>query len=317
MFFGKTSAGPREILPRSRGKHLGVPTVMKPVREQLAAQSPTELISCSRIRGRDFGCLWHFHPEFELTLCLSGGTHRWVGDRISPLAEGDLVFLGPNLPHDYRNDPAPGRPVRPVDAVNVQFPPAFLGGNWLDPAEMNDISRLFQRASDGLSITGAARDRAADHMIRMLDVHGVRRLILLLEMLADLASASDLTRIASPGFAPEIRSVDSERMGFISAFIQEKIDQPLYLSDVAGHAGMSPITFSRYFRSRTGKTFPNYLNELRIARVCRLLVETDGTVSEIAWSCGFDSLANFQKQFRKIHACTPKDYRQRATRSGR
>ncbi len=292
---------------------------MKPVREQLASHSPTELVSCSRIRGQDFGCLWHFHPEYELTLCLSGGTHRWVGDRISPLAGGDLVFLGSNLPHDYRNDPSPGQPAKPVDAVNAQFPPSFLGEDWLKPAEMNGISRILQEAAHGLSIHGATRERIAGHMIRMLGLHGMRRLILLLEILDDLASApaDDLARISSPGFTPEIHGADDERMGQISAFIQEKIDQPLYLSDVARHAGMSSITFSRYFRSRTGKTFPNYLNELRIARVCRLLVETDGTVSEIAWNCGFDSLANFQKQFRKIHGCTPKDYRRKAIRSDR
>jgi AraC-like DNA-binding protein len=285
---------------------------MKPVREQLSALSPTELISCSRIRGNDFGCLWHFHPEFELTLCLAGGSHRWVGDRISPLASGDLVFLGSNLPHDYRNDPAPGRPTRPVDAVNVQFRPDFLGPSWLDPAEMHEISRLFQRSADGLAVTGSLRERTAERMIRMLEIHGVRRLILLLELLADLAGSNELERIASPGFAPEIQGADSERMGVISAFIQEKIDQPIYLADVAAHAGMSEITFSRYFRSRTGKTFPNYLNELRIARVCRLLVETDRTVSEIAWDCGFESLANFQKQFRKLHGRTPSEYRQQA-----
>ena len=74
---------------------------------------------------------------------------------------------------------------------------------------------------------------------------------------------------------------------------------------------MSEITFSRYFRSRTGKTFPTYLNEIRISRVCRLLAETDKPVGEIAWDCGFDSIANFQRQFKRIQGCTPKAYRSR------
>ena len=51
---------------------------------------------------------------------------------------------------------------------------------------------------------------------------------------------------------------------------------------------------------------------MRVARVCRLLAETDGTVTEIALACGFDSMANFEKQFRALKGCSPKSYRLRA-----
>lgn len=288
---------------------------MKPIREQPTPLFATEVVACERIRGDDFGCLWHFHPELELTLVLSGGTHRWVGDKISPLENGDLTFLGSNLPHDFRNDAAPGRPLKKVHAINIQFHPGFLGKSWLEHAEMTSIQKLFQDASNGFQVTGKLRDRVERLMMKMVDAHGVRRLILLLEIFDELGeSQKDLTRIASPGFTPEIQISDSERMGTVSAFIQQHIEKPLYLSDVAKHVGMSEVTFSRYFRSRTGKTFPNYLNELRVARVCRLLAETDDTISGIAWSCGFDSMANFQKQFTRLQNCTPKEYRRRALR---
>ena len=285
--------------------------ILKPIREQLPPASATEVVACERVRGRDFGCQWHFHPEMEITLVLSGGSNRWVGDKISPLEPGDLTFLGSNLPHDFRNDAVPGKRPKPVNAITVQFHPAFLGGSWLEHAEMTSIQRLFQRASNGLQVTGQTRDRVEAMIVKLLGTRGVRRLILLLEIFGEMSESRELLRISSPGFAPEVHVSDSQQMALVSAFIQENIEKPIYLAEVARHLGMTDVTFSRYFRSRTGKTFPNYLNELRVARVCRLLAETDHTVSEIAWSCGFDSMANFQKQFGRIQGCTPKEYRRR------
>jgi len=281
---------------------------MKPIYEQLVPM----MIACGRVRGKSFGCQWHFHPELELTLVLSGGTQRWIGDKMSPLKEGDLTFLGSNLPHDFRNDPTPGTPIREINAVNVHFHPDFLGKNWLQWPEFNNIQRLLQQASHGLEITGKSRDIVAQNMQKMLRVHGTKRLILLLEILQELSTSRSLVRIASPGFFPELQVSDQERMGMITSYIHEKIEYPLYMKDVARHVGMSEGTFSRFFRSLTRKTFPAYVNELRVARVCRLLTETDATVTEIAMSCGFDSMANFQTQFRRMHGCSPKSYRQQA-----
>lgn len=284
---------------------------MKPFHEQLTHETSTEVVACQRIRGKDFGCLWHFHPELEITLVCSGGSHRWIGDKISPLLKGDLTFLGSNLPHDYRNDPVPGQPLQDVDAVNIQFHPAFLGERWLGHAEMASLQRLIQRASSGLQIIGKTRDVVEALMLETHESHGLRRLILLLEIFSLLEKSPDLVQISSPGFTPEIPLSDSERMGKVSAYIQDNIEKPLYLATVAEYIGMTEVTFSRYFRARTGKTFPTYLNEIRIARVCRLLAETDGTVSEIAWGCGFDSIANFQRQFKRNQSCTPTTYRKR------
>jgi AraC-like DNA-binding protein len=286
----------------------------KPIQETLAPHSAPDVVACARIEGDNFGCQWHFHPELELTLVQSGGTHRWIGDKITPLKNGDLTFLGSNLPHDYRNEVIPGKPFRKVKALNVQFHPQFLGRNWLARAEMIPIKRLFERAESGIQVMGSTRERVASAMAKMIQAHGLKRLILLMQILDDLACSDDLVSISSPGFTPEIHISESERMGLVSAYIQENISKPIYLADVAKHIGVSEVTFSHYFRSRTGKTFPSYLNELRIARVCRMLAETDETVSQIAWACGFDSMANFLKHFKRIHGCTPREYRQRVFR---
>ena len=289
------------------------PTV-KAIIEHLPALAAKELIACEVVRGRDYGCQWHFHPELELLLTLSGGTHRWIGDNISPLRPGDLVMIGANLPHDFRNDRAPGARLKPVHAIVLQFRSDFLGPTWLERNDMNRVQRLFQLAGHGLEISGPTRKRVAQLLRRAPSTRGIHRLILTLQILALLGSSRDLRRIGSPGFAPELQISDRDRMAMISAFVEERIAEPLYLKQVARHAGMSEVSLSRYFRSRTGKTFPAYLNELRVARVCRLLAETDSTVTEIALSCGFDSMANFDHQFRRLHGCSPTAYRQQALR---
>lgn len=287
---------------------------MKAIIEHLPALAAKDLVACEVVRGRNYGCQWHFHPELELLLTVAGGTHRRIGDNISTLKRGDLVLIGSNLPHDFCNSRGPGIPFRPVHAIVLQFRPDFLGPGWLERNDMGRVQRLFQLAGQGLEITGETRRMVTRLMKRLPRVRGIHQLILTLQILEILASSRELKRISSPGFAPEVQLSDRARMGMISAFIEERITEPLYLKQVARHAGMSEVSLSRYFRSRTGKTFPAYLNELRVARVCRLLAETDATVTEIALSCGFDSMANFDQQFSRLHRCSPSTYRQQALR---
>lgn len=287
---------------------------MKPVIERLTPSAEAEIVAVERVRGSDFGCQWHFHPELELTYVAKGGTHRWIGDKITPLREHDLVLIGSNLPHDYRNDLTDDAALTDVDALVVQFHPGFLGQAWLERSGMELINRLLKQAAHGLQITGKTRDDVVSCMKSLENSHGVRRLITLLEILDILSTSSDLETIASPGFEPAIQQADSERMSKIVSYIQKHMADTLYLGDVAKHAGMTEVSFSRYFRSRTGKTFPAYLNELRIARICRQLAESDATISEIALGCGYESFANFERQFHRLHGCSPKEYRARALR---
>jgi AraC-like DNA-binding protein/mannose-6-phosphate isomerase-like protein (cupin superfamily) len=287
---------------------------VKAIIEHLPALAAKDAVACEVVRGSNFGCRWHFHPELELLLTLRGGTHRWIGDNISPLEPGDLVLIGSNLPHDFRNDRSAGIPFRPVHAIVLQFRPDLLGAGWLERNDMTRVQRLFQLAAHGLEITGQTRKRVAQLLKRAPQARGLQRLILTLQILALLSSSRELRRIGSPGFSPELQVADHDRMAAISAFVAERLAEPIYLKQVARHAGMSEASLSRYFRSRTGKTFPAYLNELRVARVCRLLAETDATVTEIALACGFDSMANFDHQFSRLHGCSPKVYRQKALR---
>lgn len=282
---------------------------MKLTLEKRSPLAATEVVACETVRGADFGCVWHHHPEFEITLVKRGGTERWVGDKLTPLKQGDLILLGSDLPHDFRNDHAPGRRLRKVEAIVVQFMPHLLGADWLQHPSMRPVRELFQRAQLGLDVRGAARRRATRQVMQISKAKGLRRVVLLLELLDDLARSKDLREIASPGFHAAIGAASSDRLGTVLAYIEEHLTEPIYVPVLAAMAGLSESAFSRLFKSCTNRTVPQYVNELRIARACRLLAETDQTVSQIADACGYPTPAHFQRQFHRHQNRSPLVYR--------
>lgn len=282
---------------------------MKPIVEKQSPHAATELVACEVLCGADFGCVWHHHPECEITLVRRGGTERFVGDKLTPLTPGDLVFLGPDLPHDFRNHATPGKRRVRVDAIVVQFMPHLLGEGWLHRASMGKVRRLFVRSALGLEVRGRTRQRTAKRLSQIVKARGLRRVGLLLELLEDLARSKELKEIASPGFYAPVGSATSDRIGVVCAHIEQHLAAPLYAAKLAGLASLSESAFSRLFKRCTLRTLPQYVNELRIAHACRLLAETDHTVSEIANACGYPTPAHFQRQFQKLERRAPLAYR--------
>lgn len=283
---------------------------MKLIAEKPSLLSATDLVECNLVRGSDFGDVWHYHPACEITLVRRGGTERWVGDSLEPLAPGDLVFLGPEIPHDYRNTPIPGRRPKPVEAVVTHFMPHVLGESWHALATLEPVRRLLERGRRGLRVSGRTRDLAEALLLEMVRAHGLRRLILLLELLDLLASSKHLSEISSEGYHAGPRASASDRIGVVCAHIEEHLTSPIRVPNLARMIGLSESAFSRLFKKSTNSTVPQYINRLRIAHACRLLAETDMTVAEIIRACGYLSAAHFQRQFRKYHRRSPQAYRQ-------
>ena len=282
---------------------------MKLIAEKPSLLSASDLVECTLVRGLEFGDVWHYHPACEITLVRRGGTERWVGDRLDPLAPGAIAFLGPDLPHDYRNTPLPNRRPKPVEAVVVHFPPNLLGEEWHTWTTLEPLRRLFERARRGLRVGGRTRDRAEKILVRMVREQGLRRLILLLELLELLANSKHLTEISSEGFSMEAQAYASDRIGTACTVIEQHLTSPIRVPDLARMIGLSESAFSRLFKKCTNSTVPQYINRFRIAHACRLLAETDMTVAEIIRTCGYLSPAHFQRQFRKIHRRSPQEYR--------
>jgi len=280
---------------------------MKPVFEKVPKRD-WESFHCEIVRGADYGTRWHFHPEFQLTLAIQSSGHRVVGDCIAPLTDGDVVLLGSNLPHVWHQDESGGRQVH---AIIVRFDAGTFGEAFLKLPELEPVRRLLHRASRGLEVRGKTRGRVMEHLKRIADTEGLSRIIQLLEILNELATSSEVKVLASASYTPKLESADQDRMQRVCDFIHAHLMDEIDRSQLAKLAHLSEGAFSRFFSSRTGKTVPEYVNEVRIGRACRMLGEDAGNITDIAMDCGYRNLANFNRRFRQVTGMTPSVYRSR------
>ena len=285
---------------------------MKPVFERLT-NGPAEGFAFKAIRGSGFHCPWHVHPEHELILVLKGSGSRIVGDNMASLGPGDLVFVGAGLPHIWQEDRVNG--ARGVHALLIQFEARFLGDALLSLPALEPVLRLLRNAERGLHIAGATCKKVSALMRQMARTKGLKRIVLFLQILELLADSKDCHPIASAGFPSTHEYYDQERMDRVFQFLRERFDRELRLSDAARLVHLSEGAFSRFFRAHTGKTFPAFVNELRIGRACRLLTESKKNITELAFECGFSNLSNFNRQFLKLKGLSPHEFR-RQTKEG-
>jgi len=256
-----------------------------------------------------FGSPWHFHPEFELTLVLKSAGLRFVGDSIERFAEGDLVLIGPNLPHYWRNDPIRDQKQSEAEAIILRFSESCLGTEFFNLPEMQEVQSLLQKAKRGIKIGGTTRKQAVTRLKRILRQTGFARIIEFLSLLDELAAATEIQRLTSPAFALSPDPAESERMNKVYAYLMEHYTQPIRLEDVAAVANMNATAFCRYLLKRTGKTLIGLVNEIRVGYACKLLLAGQPDITEICYSCGFQNLSNFNRCFKKITGVTPSDYR--------
>lgn len=278
-------------------------------------QRQWESFHCEVVRGKSYGAQWHFHPEHQLTLVLRSRGHRVVGDNISPLAPGDLVLVGGNVPHVWHQDEGGKAAKDGVHAIVVRFREGFLGDDFLHTPEMEPVRALLQRASRGLQVQGKTRQTIAARMEKLAGTQGLGRVIELLAILDDLSRSKELRPVSSAGFRPELSADDQGRMSRVFQHIHQHLTEDISRDSVAARASLSPGAFSRFFKTRTGKTLPQYVNELRVGRACSRLAETDDKVADIALDCGFQNLANFNRQFQHLKGASPREYRLQFRRS--
>ncbi len=256
--------------------------------------------------SRSFPFKWHFHPEYELTLILESSGTRFVGDSNESYQAGDLVLLGPNLPHTWLSEPGEaGDSLH--KAIVIHFAADFLGEAFTASPEMGEISELLSRAAGGLHFDSHLRDEAAATLVGMKKQQGFDRLLSLLGILQGLTPGG--RSLSSPAFVPSNRERDLRRIDRVCAFINERCHGRVSQPEVADIAGMTPQAFSRFFRKTVGKTFVDYLADLRVSHACRLLIETDHSVVEVSLRSGFNNLSNFNRRFRKLRGQSPRCFR--------
>jgi AraC-like DNA-binding protein len=257
-----------------------------------------------------FDMPWHYHPEYELTLITQGEGKRFVGDCIEDFNPGDLVFIGPDLPHYWKNSEAyysKGSGLK-ASAIVVHLGEEFPESQFFLLKELKKIKNLFLDAALGVRFNQETSERVRPKMEKLLTAKGYQKLDLLLDIL-DILSRSRSGLLCSAGFTRALKTSDSERINKAYGYIMENFSEEISLNDVAALAGMSNGAFSRYFRQKTKKNFITFVNELRIGYACKLLLNNEMTVAEICYETGYSNLSNFNRQFKSIVHLTPSQYK--------
>jgi AraC-like DNA-binding protein len=245
-----------------------------------------------------FPFTWHYHHEYELTLITKGRGTRFVGDNLDSYQPGDLVLIGPDLPHTFAS--ADGHDEN--EAVVAQFLPSITAGL----PELAPITALLARAGRGLRFP---HDSQLAQLSRLPRLPPAERTVELLAILLRLAEIPDATPLAGTQDLPVLDRSASVRMDSICRLLQAEHTRPLRLAEIAAEAHLSPSATSRFFRRTSGVTLSAYLTTLRVQTACSLLLETDRHIAQIAADCGLANLAHFNRTFLRLKGMTPRQFR--------
>jgi AraC-like DNA-binding protein len=251
---------------------------------------------------------WHFHPEYEIQLIVATTGKMFVGDHIGPFAPGNLVLMGPNLPHNWVSDVPKGETVEQRNLV-VQFGEDFVARCKQAFPEWRHVEAILDASRRGISFGAQTSERIRPLFFELLDARGLRRIALLMSMLEILASADDTVFLASSAYEPDPTAFAATRISHALSFISKNISADLREADLAQLAGQSISAFSRYFRRHTGLPFVKYVNRMRINLACQLLMEGELSVTDICYKTGFNSLSNFNRRFLATKGMAPSEFR--------
>jgi AraC-like DNA-binding protein len=252
---------------------------------------------------------WHHHPEFELTLTCNSRGHRYIGDNVEPYDDGDLVLVGPGIPHSWHS--RAGMDVaRPHVALVIWFTREWATGLTTLFPETARIGAMLGRVAQGLAFGRTARDTVAPLIEAMRTATSARRLVLLLDVLTTLCQDPDAVPLGNVPSAPAELTADP-RMARVLAHLHNHFAEPVSIGAMAELACVSTSAFHRMFRRHTRLTMVSYINRLRIGRACSMLIETAMPIATIASDVGFTNLSLFNRQFARARGDTPSNFRKR------
>ncbi|HEX9512020.1 MAG TPA: AraC family transcriptional regulator [Puia sp.] len=253
-----------------------------------------------------FTAPYHFHPEYELTLITEGRGKRYTGHHMADFSAGDLVLIGPHLPHCWKLEESG----HPAGAIVIQFAPDFLGSEFFSKAGFSLIRKLLQNSACGIQFPQEGRGTPEERIKSLAtEKNDFRKLIGLLEILQELALASNAILLDTGRITGELSPIDQERIHPIFAYLVENFRGEVSLDNASAAIGMTPNAFCRYFKKITRKTFMETVIEYRLNYATQQLLQTNKPISAICFDSGFGDISHFYKMFRSRMQLSPSNYR--------
>ena len=253
-------------------------------------------------------CRWHLHEEYELHLILNTSGKVFVGDYVGRFTPGSLFLTGPTLPHNWVTEKSQTETVLLRDML-IQFNHETIVQAWKAFPELKELKYLLESSRSGIEFKGYDPELAESYLASIRDSSGMVRLMHFLNFMQELNKWPQKASLSLTQLKPALSLNDQNLVHEIVQYVTENYQNQIALPDVAAIANMSESAFSRYFMKTTGNRFSNFVARIRIGRACTLLCETDGNISTIAFSSGFNNIANFNRQFIKLKGMTPRQYR--------
>lgn len=253
---------------------------------------------------------WHYHPEYEIIFVEKSYGIRLMGNHIGNFSDGDLVFIGSNLPHVWRNDNDFYKNNKDlfVDVYVIQFREDALKEGFFNLPEFSRVKKLFSLGQQGLFVKGKDKKKLSDLIKSVYNSSGIERLIQFLKTLEAFANTKEYELLSGIGYTNSVTTADTERINKVMSYLMENYTHELNLNKIANLVNLNKSSFCRYFKSRTHKTCSQFLNEIRIAHACKLLINSDMSISEICYDTGYNNISHFNRQFKLITGVTARDY---------
>lgn len=275
--------------------------------------TPLSERDCFYIADRHKSCFdypIHCHPEYELNYIEGGaGVRRTVGDSTEDIGDLDMVLIaGSELEHVWEQGTCHGTDIR---EITIQFTADILPDALLRRNQFDSIRRMLERAQCGLAFPVPTIMRVYAKLDALITHQkGFRAVLEFFEILYELSLADDARELSSSSFARASLRSESRRVAKVQEYISRHFHDDIRAEQLADLVGMTPVSFSRFFHQRTGRTLSSYIIEMRIGTAARMLVDTTRTVAEVCYDCGFNTLSNFNRLFRKYKGCSPTEFRE-------
>ncbi|GHA41868.1 AraC family transcriptional regulator [Salinimicrobium marinum] len=255
----------------------------------------------------DFDFPIHFHPEYEINFILNGrGVRRVIGDSMEEIDDIELVLVGPNLQHGWELHHCRNTNIH---EITIQFHNDLFDSKLLARRIMKPIKDMFDRSAHGILFSKKISEEVKPKILKLSKIDSIDYFLELISILQDLATSRN-QRMLSSYTSNNKNFENSDKTRIIYEYVQENYQDKISLAEISKLVNMSPVSFNRFIKKRTGKTFIEYVNDTRIGYAARWLIEKDLSIAEIAFKCGFNNIANFNRVFKKSKSCTPSQYRE-------
>jgi AraC-like DNA-binding protein len=257
----------------------------------------------------------HHHEEFELNFIQNAkGAKRVIGDHIEEIDDLELVLVGPNLQHAWFTHKSKGKEIK---EITIQFHRDLFDEKFLHRNQMSFIRKMFEHSARGILFSKDTIKSIMPRLTTLTQKRGFDSVLELMSILHDLSISRNMRMLSDSSFSNvETFSYSSRRIENVMRYLNTNFDKTVSLSEASKIASMTDVAFSRFFKLKTGKTFVDALNEIRLGHASRMLIETTQSINEIAYKCGFNNMSNFNRIFKKKKDSTPKEFREAYTSSG-